>query len=216
ASGDLAPLAHISLVLIGEGMATVGDNPLPMSGADALAHAGLAPIRLGAKEGLALINGTQPPTAVAGLALAAARRLSRAADIAVALSIDALRGSVHPFEARIHDARPYAGQQRSAANVRGLLEGSAINKSHEKCGKVQDAYSLRCAAQVHGAARDALDFIERTLATEANAATDNPMVFAGDDEIVSGGNFHGAPVSIAADLLAIAAAQLATISERRS
>jgi histidine ammonia-lyase len=215
ASGDLAPLAHISLVLIGEGMATVGDNSLPMSGAEALAHAGLAPIRLGAKEGLALINGTQPSTAVAALALADARRLSRAADIALALSIDALRGSVHPFEARIHEARPHAGQQRSAANVRRLLEGSAINKSHEKCGKVQDAYSLRCAALVHGAARDALDFIERTLTTEANAATDNPMVFAGDDEIVSGGNFHGAPVSMAADLLAIAAAQLATISERR-
>ena len=216
ASGDLAPLAHISLVLIGEGFATIGDSPAPLSGAEALAQARLEPIRLEAKEGLALINGTQPSAAVAALALGDARRLSRAADIALALSIDALRGSVHPFEARIHDARPHAGQQRSAGNVRHLLDGSAINKSHEKCGKVQDAYSLRCAAQVHGAARDALDFIERTLATEANAATDNPMVFAGDDEIVSGGNFHGAPVAIAADLLAIAAAQFATISERRS
>ena len=182
ASGDLAPLAHISLVLIGEGFATIGDSTVPVPGADALAQAGIEPIRLEAKEGLALINGTQPSAAVAALALADAGRLSRAADIALALSIDALRGSVHPFEARIHDARPHAGQQRSAANVRRLLEGSAINKSHEKCGKVQDAYSLRCAAQVHGAARDALDFVERTLTTEANAATDNPMVFAGDDD----------------------------------
>jgi histidine ammonia-lyase len=216
ASGDLAPLAHIALVLIGEGFATVGDSTVPVSGAEALAQAGLDPIRLDAKEGLALINGTQPSAAVAALALADAGRLARAADIALALSIDALRGSVHPFEARIHDARPHPGQQRSAANVRRLLEGSAINKSHEKCGKVQDAYSLRCAAQVHGAARDVLEFVERTLTTEANAATDNPMVFAGDDDIVSGGNFHGAPVAIAADLLAIAAAQVATISERRS
>jgi histidine ammonia-lyase len=216
ASGDLAPLAHISLVMIGEGAATTGRDGVPMSGAAALAGAGLAPIQLEAKEGLALINGTQPSTAIAALALADLTRVARAADVAVALSIDALRGSVHPFEARIHDARPYDGQRRSAANVRRLLEGSAINKSHEKCGRVQDAYSLRCAAQVHGAARDALGFVGHVLTTEANAATDNPMVFAGDDEIVSGGNFHGAPVAIAADLLAIAAAQLATISERRS
>ena len=216
ASGDLAPLAHLSLVLIGEGTAMVGDSAEPLPGAAALARAGLAPIALEAKEGLALINGTQPSTAIAALALADALRLARAADIAVALSIDALRGSVHPFEARIHAARPFDGQQRSAANVRHLLEGSAINKSHEKCGRVQDAYSLRCAAQVHGAAREALGFVERMLIIEANAATDNPMVFAADDEIVSGGNFHGAPVAIAADLLAIATAQLSTISERRS
>src|SRR5918993_192318 len=127
-----------------------------------------------------------------------------------------LNAGVHPIEARIHDARPYDGQRQSAANVRRLLEGSAINKSHEKCGRVQDAYSLRCAAQVHGAARDALGFIEHLLTTEANAATDNPMVFAGDDEIVSGGNFHGAPVAIAADLTALAVVQFATISERRA
>jgi histidine ammonia-lyase len=216
ASGDLAPLAHLSLVMIGEGAATVGDTGVPSSGAAALAAAGLAPVHLEAKEGLALINGTQPSAAIAALALADLMRLARAADIAVSLSIDALRGSVHPFEARIHDARPYDGQRRSAANVRRLLDGSAINKSHEKCGRVQDAYSLRCAAQVHGAAGDALDFIGRTLTIEANAATDNPMVFADGDEIVSGGNFHGAPVAMAADLLAIAAAQFATISERRS
>lgn len=215
ASGDLAPLAHLALVLIGEGEASVGDSPI-LPGRDALQAAGLEPIRLDAKEGLALINGTQPSAAVAALAVEGAQRLARAADIAVALSIDALRGSVHPFDSRIHAARPYVGQSASAANLRLLLEGSAINKSHEHCGRVQDAYSLRCAAQVHGAARDALAFVRASLMTEANAATDNPMVFAADGDIVSGGNFHGAPVAVAADVLAIALAQLATISERRS
>jgi histidine ammonia-lyase len=215
ASGDLAPLAHLALVLIGEGEATVGTETRARTGAAALAAAGLQPLVLEAKEGLALINGTQPSTAVSALALAGAERLAKTADIAVALSIDALRGSVHPFEARIHEPRPYAGQSISAANVRLLLEGSAINKSHEYCGRVQDAYSLRCAAQVHGAAREALRFAREILTIEANAATDNPMVFADVDEIVSGGNFHGAPVAIAADLEAIAVAQLATISERR-
>jgi histidine ammonia-lyase len=216
ASGDLAPLAHLALVLVGEGLATVGDDPQVLPGADALRAAGLEPVSLEAKEGLALINGTQPSTALSALALVAAERLARAADVALALSIDALRGSVHPFEARIHQPRPYRGQQISAGNVRLLLEGSAINKSHEFCGRVQDAYSLRCAAQVHGAAREALGFVRSLLATEANAATDNPMVFVEDDQIVSGGNFHGAPVAIAADLEAIAVAQLATISERRT
>ena len=224
ASGDLAPLAHLSLVLIGEGQAWVGDDPTLRAGRDALAAAGLSPVTLGPKEGLALINGTQPSTAVGALAVAGAERLARAADVAAALSIDGLRGSVHPFDARIHAARPYAGQVTSAGNIRGLLAGSAINKSHEHCGRVQDAYSLRCAAQVHGAAREALTFARTLLATEANAATDNPMVFVAEDgaddgaedEIVSGGNFHGAPVAIAADVIVLALAQLATISERRS
>jgi histidine ammonia-lyase len=216
ASGDLAPLAHLSLVLVGEGEATIGDDPRVLSGRDALAAAGLTPLILQPKEGLALINGTQPSTAVAALALDGASRVARAADIAAALSIDALRGSVHPFDPRIHAARPHAGQIASAANISMLLAGSAINRSHEHCGRVQDAYSMRCAAQVHGAARDALAFVHATLDTEANAATDNPMVFADDDDIVSGGNFHGAPVSIAADIMAVALAQLVTISERRS
>jgi histidine ammonia-lyase len=185
-------------------------------GREALAAAGLDPIVLEPKEGLALINGTQPSTAVAGLAAAGATRLARTADIAVALSIDALRASVHPFERRIHAARPYAGQRAAAENVRSLLEGSGINKSHEHCGRVQDAYSLRCAAQVHGAAREALRFVREMLTVEANAATDNPMVFADEGDIVSGGNFHGAPVGIAADLLALALVHLATISERRT
>jgi histidine ammonia-lyase len=217
ASGDLAPLAHLCLVLIGEGEATVGDdNSELMSGREALARAGLQPAILLSKEGLALINGTQPSTAVAALAVLGAERLGRAADIAAALSIDALRGSVRPFDARIHAARPHAGQGASAANISALLSGSAINQSHEHCGRVQDAYSLRCAAQVHGAARDALAFAHATLTIEMNAATDNPIVFASDDEIVSGGNFHGAPVAIAADLSVIALAQFANISERRS
>ena len=178
ASGDLAPLAHLSLVLIGEGQAWVGDSmTLRNSGREALAAAGLTPVTLGPKEGLALINGTQPSTAVAALAVAGAERLARAADVAAALSIDGLRGSVRPFDPRIHAARPYPGQIASAQNIYTLLEESAINKSHEHCGRVQDAYSLRCAAQVHGAAREALAFARTLLLTEANAATDNPMVF---------------------------------------
>jgi len=221
ASGDLAPLAHLALVLIGEGEAIAADGAV-IPGAEALARAGLTPVALGAKEGLALINGTQPSAALLGLATAAAERLADAADLAAALSIDALKGSAHPFEARIHDARGFEGQTISAANIRGLLEGSAINKSHEHCGRVQDAYSLRCAAQVHGAARDAIAFARRAAETEANAATDNPMVFADEGgsgdagDIVSGGNFHGAPVAMAADLLAIGLAHFATISERRT
>jgi histidine ammonia-lyase len=215
ASGDLAPLAHLALVLVGEGFATVNNSPV-LSGNDALREAGLEPIVLESKEGLALINGTQPSTAIAALAAVAARHLCRAADVAAGLSIDALRGSMRPFDARIHAARPHAGQLASAANILALLDGSGINASHAGCARVQDAYSLRCAAQVHGAARDALEFARRTLEIEANSATDNPMVFADSGEIVSGGNFHGAPIAIAADLLAIAVTHLATISERRS
>ena len=213
ASGDLAPLAHLSLVLIGEGEAEVGGRRLP--GGEALAAAGLRPVTLGAKEGLALINGTQPSTAVVALALLDAERLARTADVAAALSIDALRGSSRPFDPRIHEARGFDGQRRSAANIAALMAGSAINASHADCGRVQDAYSMRCAAQVHGAAREALAWIRGIVEREANAATDNPMVFAGDGDIVSGGNFHGAPVAMAADLLALALAQFATISERR-
>ena len=216
ASGDLAPLAHLSLVLIGEGEAWIGDATTLLPGREALAAVGVSPVTLGPKEGLALINGTQPSTAVAALALAGAERLARAADVAAALSIDGLRGSVRPFDPRIHAARPYPGQIASAQNIYALLEESAINKSHEHCGRVQDAYSLRCAAQVHGAAREALAFARTILLTEANAATDNPMVFTEVGEIISGGNFHGAPVAIAADVIVLALAQLATISERRS
>ena len=214
ASGDLAPLAHLALVLVGEG--ETWDDGTRQSGAEALLAAALAPVVLGPKEGLALINGTQVSTAVLALALAGAERLSRAADVAAALSIDSLMGSMHPFDARIHDARPFAGQGASAANLRRLMDGSAINASHVNCGRVQDAYSMRCTPQVHGAAREALTWIRHVVNTEMNAATDNPMVFAEEGDIVSGGNFHGAPLALAADLLVMAVAQLATISERRS
>lgn len=214
ASGDLAPLAHLALVLIGEGDA---DTPSGRcTGAAALAAAGLAPVSLQPKEGLALINGTQPSAAVLALALLEAERLARAADLVAALSIDGLRGSARPFEARIHAERPFTGQRQAAANLHGLLEASGINASHANCGRVQDAYSMRCAPQVHGTAREALAFVRRIVETEINAATDNPMVFADTHEIVSGGNFHGAPVGLAADVLAIAVTHLATISERRS
>ena len=214
ASGDLAPLAHIALALVGEG--EVWDDHRRTPARAALGRAGLEPIVLQPKEGLALINGTQVSTAVAALALATAERLARAADVSAALSIDALQGSMRPFDARIHAARPFAGQALSAANLARLLDGSAINAAHANCGRVQDAYSLRCAPQVHGAAREALSWVRTVVLTEMNAATDNPMVFAATDEIVSGGNFHGAPIAIGADVLVLALAQLATISERRS
>ena len=214
ASGDLAPLAHIALVLIGEGT-VIGANG-EVSGASALARAGLTPAVLGPKEGLALINGTQPSAALLGLAVAAAQGLARAADIIAALSIDGLQGSSKPFDPRIHAARGLSGQSTSAANLRALLDGSGINAAHANCGRVQDAYSMRCAPQVHGAARSACQFAHDVFVAEANAATDNPMVFADTREIVSGGNFHGAPVAVACDLLCIGIAQLATISERRA
>jgi len=214
ASGDLAPLAHLSLVLIGEGH--TWDGTRAVTGADALAAAGLAPVSLAAKEGLALINGTQASTGVLALALAGAAQLARSADVVAALTIDALLGSRRPFDPRIHAPRPFAGQAASADNLWRLIEGSPLNASHAGCGRVQDAYSERCVPQVHGAAREALAWVRHVVAVEMNAATDNPMVFAETAEIVSGGNFHGAPVALAADLLAMAVTQLATISERRS
>src|SRR5688572_6528785 len=226
ASGDLAPLAHLALVLIGEGEVLAKTTSEVVSRqrhgettSEVLRAAGLSPVSLGPKEGLALINGTQASTGVLALAVLRAARLARAADIAAAMTIDALRGSFRPFDVRIHDARPIPGQQASAANFRALLDGSAINASHANCGKVQDAYALRCAPQVHGSAREAIAFAHRLASLEANAATDNPMVFAEEGEegdIISGGNFHGAPIALAADTLSIGLAQLATISERRT
>ncbi len=213
ASGDLAPLAHLALPLVGEGEAWVEGERLP--GADALAHAGLAPVQLAAKEGLSLINGTQFMAAMASLGSVRAGRLARVADIACAMSLEALQGSLTSFMPAIHAARPHQGQVDSAANVRLLLEGSAILESHRWCDKVQDAYSLRCAPQVHGASRDLLEYIDRTVAIEINAATDNPLVLLEQGEIVSNGNFHGQPVAFALDCLAIAVAELASISERR-
>jgi histidine ammonia-lyase len=214
ASGDLAPLAHLALPLVGEGEATVEGRTL--KGAEALDAVGLEPVTLAAKEGLALINGTQFMSAMAALALARANRLARAADIACAMSLEALQGTPTSFHAAIHAARPLPGQGRSAANLRALLEGSAIVESHRWCDKVQDAYSLRCAPQVHGASRDLLEHVERTVSVELNAATDNPLVLLEDEMIVSNGNFHGQPIAIGLDCLAIACAELANISERRT
>jgi histidine ammonia-lyase len=172
-----------------------------VSGADALRQRRASTHHASRKEGLALINGTQPSTALLGMTLAGAERLARVADVAAAMSIDGLQGSTRPFDRRIHDARGFTGQSISAANLLTLLDGSGINAAHANCGRVQDAYSMRCAPQVHGAARDAFGFARRTFDIEANAATDNPMVFAATRDIVSGGNFHGAPVALACDVI---------------
>ena len=214
ASGDLAPLAHLALPLVGEGEATVGSRVL--SGAEALRAAGLEPVVLQPKEGLALINGTQFMSAMASLLLVRATRLACAADVACAMSLEALQGTPTSFHPAIHAARPLPGQGRSAANLRLLLEGSAIVESHRWCDKVQDAYSLRCAPQVHGASRDLLGHVERTVAVELNSATDNPLVLLDEELIVSNGNFHGQPIAIGLDCLAIACAELANIAERRT
>jgi histidine ammonia-lyase len=214
ASGDLAPLAHLALPLVGEGEAIVDGRRV--SGVEALDAAGLAPITLTAKEGLSLINGTQFMTAMAALALVRAGRLVRAADVACALSLEALQGTAASLHPAIHAARPLRGQGRSAAALRSLLADSAIIEAHRWCDKVQDAYSLRCAPQVHGASRDLLEHVEGTVAIELNAATDNPLVLTDDELIVSNGNFHGQPIAMALDCLAIACAELANISERRT
>jgi histidine ammonia-lyase len=213
ASGDLAPLAHLALTLVGEGEAVVGGER--MDGTAALHRVGLRPIRLVSKEGLSLVNGTQFMAAMAALGLVRARRLAVTADIACALSLEALQGSRTSFQATIHRTRPLKGQQESAANVWTLLEGSAIIESHRWCDKVQDAYSLRCAPQVHGACRDLLDYAEATVVVELNAATDNPLVLVEEGQIVSNGNFHGQPLAFALDALALAVSELANISERR-
>jgi histidine ammonia-lyase len=224
ASGDLAPLAHLAQVAIGEGEAILQGHKI--SGGDAMRSAGIAPLQLEAKEGLALLNGTQAMLALLALGLREAEIAVDSADVAAALSLDALRGSPAAFDERIAAARPYAGHAVTARNLRRLNEGSAIRESHratEKDKRVQDAYSLRCTPQVHGAVRDALAQVRATLAVELNSATDNPLVFAdsgassgaSSGEVISGGNFHGQPLAMAADQLAVALATLAGISERR-
>jgi histidine ammonia-lyase len=213
ASGDLAPLAHLALPLIGEGKAWV--NGELCEGDEALARVGLEPLRLRAKEGLSLVNGTQFMAAFGALGLICARRLAKTADLACALSLEALQGSRTSFFPQIHTARPLRGQQDSAANLLRLLEDSAIIESHRWCDQVQDAYSLRCAPQVHGASRDLLDYVDYTVSTELNAATDNPLVLVEDDMLVSNGNFHGQSLAFALDALAMAVSELANISERR-
>jgi histidine ammonia-lyase len=213
ASGDLAPLAHLALPLVGEGQARV--NGQLLVGDEALRAVGLAPIRLASKEGLSLVNGTQFMAAMGALGIVRAKRLAATADLACALSLEALQGSRTSFRPGVHRARPLKGQQESAANVWRLLDGSAIIESHRWCDKVQDAYALRCAPQVHGACRDLLDYVEATVSVELNAATDNPLVLLDEDDIVSAGNFHGQPLAFALDALAMAVAELADISERR-
>ena len=213
ASGDLAPLAHLALPLVGEGEAWFEGERLP--GAVALERAGLEPISLQAKEGLSLVNGTQFMAAIGALGIARAQRLAKAADIACALSLEALQGSRVSFLPQIHALRPLRGQGEAAANVLQLLEGSAILESHRWCDRVQDAYSLRCAAQVHGASRDLLGYVAATVSVEVNAATDNPLVLVDEERLVSNGNFHGQPLAFALDALTMAVSELANISERR-
>lgn len=214
ASGDLAPLAHLALVLVGEGDAFVNGRRVP--GREALFSAGLLPVILEAKEGLALLNGTQAMMAVGSLSLWDGIQLSQSADIAGAMTLEALRDTPAAFDPRIQEARPHAGQSAAAENLRKLLENSEIRESHrEGDTRVQDAYSLRCMPQVHGAVRDALAHVRSVLEIESGSGTDNPLVFAGAGEVISGGNFHGAPIAYALDYAAIAITDLASISERR-
>jgi histidine ammonia-lyase len=213
ASGDLAPMAHLALVLIGRGEAFFRDARMP--GHAALKAAGLAPVILEAGEGLALVNGTQVMAAVTALAVHDAARLARTADIACALSLEVLMGTNAEFDPRIHRARPHPGQLDAADNMFRLTEASAIMSSHKDCGRIQDAYTLRCSPQVHGASRDAVSHVRRVVEIELDSATTNPLIFADTGEFLLGGNFHGQPLALAADYLAIAAAELADVSERR-
>jgi histidine ammonia-lyase len=215
ASGDLAPLAHLALALVGEGEARFGGELMPAGAA--LGRAGLAAVELAAKEGIALINGTQYMTALGALALGRARELCTAADVAGAMAVEALKGSKRPFDERLMRLRPHPGQADVAANLRALLADSEIMESHAHCAKVQDAYSLRCMPQVHGASRDALGWAEEVVGRELNSVTDNPTVLGegAQADVVSGGNFHGQPVAFALDLAAMALAELANVSERR-
>src|SRR5947209_2489270 len=214
ASGDLAPLAHLALSLIGEGEAFFQGER--MESREALRRAGLKPVELQAKEGLALLNGTQAMHAVGGLALLRAKRLSRVADVAGAMSLEALKGTPAAFDLRLQDARPHPGQKAVAKHLLSILEGSEIRRSHLKNDpRIQDAYSLRCMPQVHGAVRGALSHCEDVLLVESGSATDNPLVFSESGDVISGGNFHGAPLGLTLDYAAIALTDLMSISERR-
>ena len=213
ASGDLAPLAHLALVLIGEGEAIYQGRRV--SGLQALEEAGIASLHLAAKEGLALINGTHLMEAIAVLALADAEMTLLTAEVACAMSIEGLMGSHIPLDARIHRRRGQHGQEVSAERLRKLVSNSEINRSHQNCARVQDPYTLRCAPQVFGAVRDALAYCAAIFERELDAVTDNPLVFPEDGDVLSGGNFHGQPLALALDMLGIALAQLASFSERR-
>ena len=215
ASGDLAPLAHLALVLLGEGQ--VWGEAGPIAAAAALRRAGLAPVALGAKDGLALINGTQFMLAYAAEVAQRAARLATTADVVAAMTVEATRGSARPFDARVAAVRPHPGHSATAEAVRRLLDGSEIGPSHAGCDRVQDPYSVRCVPQVHGASRDALAYAAGVIETELNSVTDNPLVFDADGrpDLVSAGNFHGQPLALALDTAAIAVAEWASISERR-
>ena len=213
ASGDLVPLAHLSLVLIGMGQALYQGERI--SGAEALNRCGLSPLELGAAEGLALINGTQVMTGIGALAVCDARTLALTTDIAAAMSLEVLMGSRTEFDPRIHQVRAHAGQAASADNMLRITAGSDIISSHKDCRRVQDAYTLRCSPQVHGASADAIAYARRVVETEMNSATNNPLIFADTGEFLLGGNFHGQPVALAMDFMAMAVAELANISERR-
>lgn len=213
ASGDLAPLAHLVLPLIGEGRVTLDGHTLDAR--EALARCGLEPVTLGPKEGLALINGTQFMAAYAAEVCVRARRLAKQADLIATMTLEGLKGSLKPFDERLHRLRPHPGAIESAANVVRLMAESEILPSHAQCSRVQDPYSLRCVPQVHGASRDALRHAEQVVETEINAVTDNPVILDGD-EVISGGLFHGQPLALVLDYLAIALAELASISERRT
>jgi histidine ammonia-lyase len=213
ASGDLAPLAHLALVFIGEGEAFFDGQRLP--GRHALQKAGLEPVVLEAKEGLTLVNGTQAMCAVGVPTLLQAEELSQLFDLAGAMTIEGMLGSHKPFIAGVHAVRPHPGHGAVSANMRSILRESELVETHVNCAKVQDPYSMRCIPQVHGAARDGLTFCRSILQVEVNAGTDNPLVFADTEEIVSAGNFHGQPVSLGLDVLAMALTQLSSISERR-
>jgi len=221
ASGDLSPLAHLALAMIGEGEAARVSGvaaPSYRPSLEVLREAGIEPVVLEAKEGLALINGTQLMASLGTLALLEAERLATAADVAGAMSLEALKGTARPFDERLQAVRPHPGQALVAGNLRALLADSEIMESHKHCGKVQDAYSLRCMPQVHGATRDALRWVREVLTREINSVTDNPSVFLVDGaeaDLISGGNFHGQPLALALDLAAMAVAELANISERR-
>ena len=212
ASGDLAPLAHLSLVLIGRGKARFKGRL--MSGAGALRRAEIDPVTLEEGEGLALVNGTQVMTAIGAWTLHKAAKLAKLADVAASMSLEVLLGTNTQFHKKIHRVRPHKGQIQSAANMRLITDDSEIITSHKDCNRIQDAYSLRCSPQVHGASRDTIQFARQTIETEINSATENPLVFP-DGQILSGGNFHGQPIALALDHLAVALAELANISERR-
>lgn len=213
ASGDLAPLAHLSLTLLGMGEAFYEGQK--MSGAEALRRCGMRPLQLEAGEGLALVNGTQMMTAIGGLAVYDALRLSRMADITAAMSLEVLMGSRTEFDPRIHQVRPHPGQAASANNMHRITQNSEIISSHKDCSRIQDAYTLRCSPQVHGASKDAITYAKRVVETEMNSSTNNPLIFPESKEFLLGGNFHGQPVALAMDFLCMAVSELANISERR-